>query len=97
MAVSASKTQFVNNIQILANQLESARVLADEIATAYFKMGFNGGGSNPIVDADVTGNGLTAAKVSNLVTLAQQLGNFFGNAAVTQADYRATLDQTRTN
>ena len=97
MTVSASKPQFILNLQTLANQLESARLLAEEVATAYFKMGFNGGGLNPIVDADVTGNGLSALKVANMITLAQQLGNLFGNAAVTPADYRATLDQTRTS
>ena|SRR5579859_6804725 len=97
MSSSATKSQFVTDCQVAANNAETLRIQMEEIATAYFKMGFNSGGSQPIVDADVSGNNLTAAKIASFITLAQQIGNLFGNAAVTQADYRSTNDQMRTN
>jgi hypothetical protein len=96
MALSASKATFVADLQTAINNLITAKnALADQVNT-YFKNGFNGGGSNPISDNDVSANNLTAARVAGGITLAQQLANFFGNQAVTPADYEATAQQLRT-
>lgn len=97
MANSASKAQFITNMQTLANGLESDRAIAEQLVNMYFNAGFNAGGANPIVDVDVTGNGLTAAKVTAMVTLLQQLARFFGNQAVTTGAYQTTNDQMRTS
>lgn len=97
MSLSGSKAQFITNMQILANQAEQVRIMAEEIATAYFKLGFNGGGANPIVDADATPFGLTAAKITSGITYCQQIGNLYGNVAVVTGDYRNTNDNLRTS
>jgi hypothetical protein len=65
------------------------------LETVYFDRGYNGGGSNPITDEDLTSLGYTAANLANLITLIQQLNNFLGNSAVTSGDYDATLNAVR--
>lgn len=97
MALSGSKFQLISNIQQLATQFETVRVMAQQIASAYFNLGFNGGGSNPIVDADATSFGLTATKVASMITEAQQVANFFGNLPVIQGNYQTINDQARTS
>lgn len=96
MAQSATKAQFVADLQTYVNLLIQAKLgLADAVNT-YFKNGFNSGGSNPIATADVAGNNLTPSQVASGVTMAQQLANFFGDEAVTQGDYESTVQQLRT-
>jgi hypothetical protein len=96
MPTSGSKTQFAADMQQFANAAEALRIQAEELATQYFKDGFNSGGSHPIADADVAALGLTAAQIASGITECQQVGNFFGNTAVTTGDYRSTNDQLRT-
>jgi hypothetical protein len=96
-AISASKATFVADLQAAFNQLIGAKLALADLVNFYFKNGFNSGGSNPIADGDVSGNGLTAAKVAGAITLAQQLANFFGNSAVTTGDYEATAQAIRTS
>lgn len=95
MAQSASKATFIDNLQSYANLLLQAKLGFEDLVDTYFKNGFNSGGANEIVNGDVSANNLTAAKVASAITMAQQLANFFGNAAVTQGDYEATLQQIR--
>jgi hypothetical protein len=96
MAQSASKGQFVGDLQTCFNGLIQAKQQAADLVNYYFKNGFNAGGSNPIADGDVSAYGLTAAKVASAVTLMQQLASFFANAAVTTGDYEATVQAVRT-
>jgi len=96
MSVSASKANFVGDLQAAFNLLIQAKLQCADLVNYYFKNGFNAGGSNPIADGDVSVYGLTAAKVGSAVTLMQQLANFFGNAAVTTGDYEATAQTIRT-
>jgi hypothetical protein len=72
-----------------------ANSLAD-IVSVYFDRGYNSGGADPITDGDLDGL-ITAAELEALITLSQQFANFLGNAAVTQADYDATLNAVRTD
>lgn len=96
MAISGNKATFVGDIQLAINNLIAAKLALADLVNAYFKNGFNAGGSNPIADPDVSAYGLTAAKVASGITLAQQLANLFGNQAVAQGDYEATAQQLRT-
>lgn len=97
MAQSATKQQFVGNLQSYVNMIIQAKLgLADAVNT-YFKNGFDSGGANAIADSDVAANNLTAAKVAAGITFAQQLANLFGNAAVTQGDYESTVQELRTS
>jgi hypothetical protein len=97
MVVSASKGQFLTNVQILGNTLEAARVLSEQLVNMYFNAGFNSGGSNPIIDADGTSYGLTPAEVAAEISVAQALANFFGNASVATGNRQIINDAVRTN
>jgi hypothetical protein len=96
MAQSASKSQLVADLQTYVNLLVQAKLGLADVVNNYFKNGFNSGGGSQIVDGDVTASNLTASKVASGITMAQQLANFFGNAAVTQGDYESTLQQIKT-
>ena len=54
------------------------------------------GGSNQIVDADVSSLDIKAADVASGITLGQQLANFLANSAVTTGNYQATVNALRT-
>lgn len=51
------------------------------------------------VDADLASlpNSPTAAALTNVITMIDQLQNFFGNVGVTTGDYQSTLDSFRSN
>lgn len=67
-----------------------------DVDSLYFDNGYNSGGSDPIVDADLAAfNGLTAAQVGSVITAFQQLDNFFNNSAVTTGDYAVTFNAVR--
>ena len=67
----------------------------DELDGEYFDQGYNGAGADPIIDADVAAYSITAAQFTNVITLMQQLQNFFANTAVTTGDYAATVNAVR--
>ncbi len=70
--------------------------LGASLENQYFDNGWDSGGGDPIVDGDLAGfNDLTALDVASVITMTQQLNNFFANAVVTQADYAATVNGTR--
>ena len=96
MALSASKGQFITNVQILANTLEAARVLSQQLANMYFNAGFNTGGT-AITDADGAAYGMTAAAIAAEVNVAQALTAFFGNQAVATGNRQIINDAARTN
>ena len=95
MATSATKSQFITNLQVASDALRVPIGTWADIVNYYFKNGFNGGGGNPIVAGDLAGTGLTVAQVTNGITMLQQLANFFGNQAVTTGDYQATVQALR--
>ena len=63
----------------------------------YFDRGYNVGGTNLIVDLDIIGLGITAAKLGALITLIQQLKNFVDNGVAAKGDYDNTLNNMRTD
>lgn len=89
------KSKFIENIlNIVHYQSLMADVLAER-DKEYFDNGYNSGGGDEIVDSDLTDYDITTAQFTNAITLIQQLKNFYGNAAVTQSDYQATLSKLR--
>lgn len=91
-----SKLDFAQNIQNFNTQLAELFKDAPDLEGVYFDRGYNGGGSDPITDSDLTGLGITAAQLGDGITLLQQLQNFAQNNAVTQGDYSATVNTLRT-
>ena len=93
----AEKLTFAGEAQSQATTLAQVGEGLAAVVDVYFDRGYNGGGSNPISDVDIASLGITAAQLGDVVTLAQQLANFLGNAAVATADYGSTLNQVRTD
>jgi len=91
----SQKTQYAGQIRATATKLAQVANEAEDIVSIYFDRGYNSGGASPIIDDDVASENLTAANIASFITLAQQLANFLGNAAVSAADYDATLNKTR--
>ena len=88
----AKKTAWLRDF---VRRIQELDVLFDDVGdieNEYFDLGYNSGGANPIVDADVSAYILTAADITNGITLIQQVKNMGGNAAVTTGDYAATTN-----
>ena len=58
----ADKVTFANKAQETATKLAQAVDAANDLETVYFDRGYNVGGTNLIVDLDIIGLGITAAK-----------------------------------
>lgn len=89
------KEVFASRIRNLANQLGSLQNQLAEMGELYFDRGYDGVGSDPIIDADVSSQEIDAATIASMMTCVAQMNNFFGNSAVTTGDYGATINQTR--
>jgi hypothetical protein len=93
----ATKITFATQAQLDATTMAQVADRLANLESVYFDRGYDGGGSNPIIDADITSLNITAADLAALITLTQQLANFLGNLAVTSGDYDATLNTVRTD
>ena len=91
----STKTKFTGQAISIADAMaKTANDLAD-LTDVYFDRGYDSGGSDPIVDGDITDLNKTAAEVALMITLAQQFANFVNNSAVTTGDYDSTLSAMR--
>lgn len=93
----ATKLTFATQAQSDATTLAALGESLDAVVGVYFDRGYDSGGSDPIADIDIESLSITAADLAAMVTLAQQLANFLGNAAVATADYQATINTIRTD
>jgi hypothetical protein len=93
----ADKIKFSSKAQALATTLAQASNELDDLVTVYFDEGFNGGGSDPIIDGDIVSLGITAVELGNMITFAQQFNDFLNNAAVATLDRDPTLNAIRTD
>ena len=93
----SKKNELVNALRDVATRVAQAINDSDDHVATYFDRTYNSGGADAITDADISSTGLTATQAGNLVTMFQQLLNFRDNAAVTQADYGATMNLARTD
>lgn len=95
--MATQKELFV--IDLMETAQNAAKQVMDKVASLdsqYFDNGFNSGGSDEIIDADLTGfNGITAAQVASVITYLQQQNNMYQNVAVVQGDYSVTLNTVR--
>lgn len=95
--MATQKELFVNRLLQVAQKF--AYEVMDEVEnidSQYFDNGYDGGGSDPIIDADLANyNDLTAAQVALVITAFQQLDNFANNAVVATGDYSVTFNTVR--
>ena len=88
----AKKVAFIRHLIRRMQELDTIFDEAPDIESEYFDLGYNVGGANPIVDADVTTYVLTATDIGNAITLIQQCKNMESGAAVTTGNYGATTN-----
>jgi len=76
--------------KVISSQIiGQSKLLTDQ----YFDLGFNGGGSNTIIDTDLdTFDDLDATDITNVITALQQITNYFGNSAVATGDYASSYN-----
>lgn len=92
------KTDFVVAAQEASTVLAKLAPKFQMLFEAYFDRGYNGGGANPLLEADIPAElGVTAADVAAFITLAENVGKFLNNQAAFQSDYQSTLNKVRTD
>jgi len=92
-----SKIAFAQEGQALCTELADVLERFKSYFATYFDRGYNGGGSNPIVDGDLTSLAVTAAQIAASITLAENIDKFANNQAIFQSDYDATINGLRTD
>lgn len=91
----SAKNDFVKHLQRRMTVLAQEAEVAGPLSKFYSDNGYNSGGSDPIVDADISSTTLTAVEVASIITLLDQFDNFQGNVAVTTGDYKSTMNKAR--
>lgn len=89
------KSNYINQLLITVTAIAQSMSNAETLVNAYFDCGYNGGGSNEIIEDDLVDTGLGPAQIVSAITLFQQLQAFRSSQAVTVGDYDATLNQLR--
>ena len=91
--MATQKELYVVELIRISNTLSQVMEKPELLTGQYFDLGYNSGGSDPIVDGDLINfNGIVAADVTNAITALEQLTNYFSNSAVTQGDYAASYN-----
>ena len=94
--MATPKETFATQCRDLSTTLAVARNQARDLHKKFFDKTWNTG-AGQIVDADIASVQISRADIDVFITMAEQIGNFFGNLAVTTADYQATLNKMRTD
>lgn len=95
------KADFVMAVQEASTLLARLAPKYKELFEAYFDRGYNGGGSDPIVDGDIPPElEVEAADIAAFITLTENLGLFLNYDGVTApflSDYATTINRLRTD
>ena len=86
------KKAFIRNMVRRLQELDTIFDEAPDIESEYFDLGYNSGGANEIVAADVSIYVLTPTDIAAGITLIQQLKNMEAGSAVTTGNYGATTN-----
>lgn len=93
----ASKIEYAKRVQAVNTTIAKLFLDTKDLDSVYFSEGFDGAGSDPIIDGDLISLGITAAELALGATLFQQIQNLRNNAAVTAADYQSTVNALRSD
>ena len=88
----AKKTAFIRDLVRRMQELDSLLDDAQNIEEEYWDLTYNSGGANAIVDADVAAYALTAADITNAITVIGRLKAMADGTAVTTADNQAVTN-----
>ena len=93
----ANKIEFAKNVQAINTTIAQLFLGTKDLDSVYFSEGFDGAGTDPIINADIVSLGITAAELGLGITLFQQIQNLRNNEAVTTGDYQATVNALRSD
>ncbi len=93
----ANKIEFAKKVQAINTIIAQLFLDTKDLDSVYFSEGFDGAGSNPILDADLISLGITATELGLGDTLFQQIQNLRNNDPVTAGDYQATVNALRSD
>lgn len=91
----STKLKFAGQAIGLSNVIGKLASDLSDLNDVWADRGYNVGGADEIIDADVSGLNVTAVDIGGLVTIAQQFANFLNNVAVVKADYDSTVSKLR--
>jgi hypothetical protein len=95
--MAPKKIGFVQAVQAVSTGLAQSVDKCADLYSIYFDRGYNGSGVDPITDADIEGQNITAAQVTAFIVFAEALGLFTQGQSHTAGDYDATLNALRTD
>lgn len=88
------ESEYINKVVTTVNMLAKYTTdISNELHKEYFDKSYNTSINDAAVGAVF--EGMTAADFTGAITLLDQLNNFTGNSAVTQADYAASINKVR--
>lgn len=87
---SAYITKVVSTINMLSKYVTD---ISTELHKEYFDNAYNSSIDDAAVNAVF--EGMTASDFTGAITILEQLNNFTGNSAVTQADYAASINKVK--
>ena len=94
-ASMSEKITFAQKVQGIVTSLVQQNNTSKDLTEYFFDKGYNGGGADPITDADLAPLKISLADFTSAITLLQQIQNFFNNASVIQGDYYTSANKIR--
>lgn len=93
----ANKIEYAKKVQAVCTTIAQLFLDTKDLDSVYFSEGFDGAGSDPIIDGDLISLGIIAAELALGDTLFQQIQNLRNNDPVTAGDYQSTVNALRSD
>ena len=90
-SATSKKLQMALWLENLATQLSKLHSEMERASDIWDDKGYASGGTNPIVDGDITGHDITAAQLALMITLINNFDKFWTNQVPTQNTYGDTI------
>ena len=97
MATNTAKEAFAIEIRRLITDLANTTTELEELSAIYSNCGYNSGGSDEIVDGDISGiaQPFTASELANLITMINNLTKYMDANNPTNNNYREWINKVR--
>lgn len=93
--MASRKVDFALKIESAATELAAVIEQIEVLRGAYLASGFDDGGDDELTDDDLVGHAVTAAKITTVMTLTENLTKFLDNLTPAKGDHRASLGTIR--